>query len=153
MSFIKKIQELGYEIPEVPTPVAAYIPGMKVGNLVMTSGVLPMKDGKILYINEIGGFVNSVETGYKAARLCILNALSIVNDIAGIDNIERIIKVTGYVNSAKNFIEQPKVINGASEFLVEVFGEQGKHIRSAVGVNALPLNASVEIELIVQVRL
>jgi len=152
MTIIEKIRELGYELPEVAKPIGAYIPALRLGNLVMTSGMLPMKDGKILYEKEIGGVFNTVEDGYKAAKLCVLNGLAAINQVSSLDNIERIIKVTGYVNSAKTFTEQPKVINGASDFLVEIFGEAGRHVRSAVGVSELPLGASVEIEFIVQVR-
>ncbi|MDD3013940.1 MAG: RidA family protein [Candidatus Gastranaerophilales bacterium] len=153
MSFIiQKIKELGLELPPAPKPVGAYIPAIRTGNLIFTSGILPVIDGKVIYTKEIGGFLNSVSRGYDAAKLCALNALSVINDIAGLDNIERIIKVTGFVNSAPSFNDQPKVINGASELLVSIFGENGKHVRSAVGVNELPLLASVELELIVQVK-
>ena len=151
-SVIEKIKELGYELPEVPKPIAAYIPAMQVNNLIYTSGVLPMLNGKVKYSKEIGGFLNSINYGYDAAKLCTLNALSIINDIAGLDNIARIIRVTGYVLSAGNFADQPKVINGASDLLVEIFGENGKHVRSAVGVNSLPLGSSVELEMIVQLK-
>lgn len=152
MSVLERLKELGYELPEAPKPVAAYIPAVKTGNLVFTSGVLPMKDGKLLYDKEVGGFLNSIEYGYEAAKLCALNALSVINDLVGLDNVERVVKVTGFVNSADSFTDQPKVINGASEFLFEVFGENGRHARSAVGVNELPLGASVEVEMIVQVK-
>jgi len=151
-SVLEKINELGLDLPPAPKPVAAYIPAIRTGNLIFTSGILPMKDGKVMYTKEIGGFLNSVEQGYEAAKLCALNALSVINDITGLDNIEKIIKVTGYVNSSPSFNEQPKVINGASDLLVNIFGENGKHVRSAVGVNELPLMASVELELIVQVK-
>ncbi len=152
MNIIEKIKELGYEFPEAPKPIGAYIPALRLGNLVMTSGMLPLKDGKLAYIKEIGGVNHTTEEGYKAAQLCLLNGLASINEIISLDNIERVIKVTGYVNSAKLFTEQPKVINGASDLLVEIFGEAGRHVRSAVGVNELPMGASVEIELIVQVR-
>lgn len=152
MGIIERIRELGYELPEVATPIGAYIPALRLGNLVMTSGMLPMKDGKLVYTKEIGGVCNTVEDGYQAAKLCVLNGLAAINSVVPLDNIERVIKVTGYVNSATSFNEQPKVINGASDFLVEIFGEAGKHVRAAVGVNELPLGASVEIEFIVQVR-
>jgi len=152
MGIIEKIRELGYELPEVAKPIGAYIPALRMGNLVMTSGMLPMKDGKILYTNEIGGVFHTADEGYKAAKLCVLNGLAAINQVCPLDNIERIIKVTGYVQSAKTFTEQPKVINGASDFLVEIFGEAGRHVRAAVGVSELPLGASVEVEFIVQVR-
>jgi enamine deaminase RidA (YjgF/YER057c/UK114 family) len=147
-----KIKELGIELPPAPVPIGAYIPVLRVENLIYTSGMLPVKDGKLLYNKEIGGIFNNIEYGYEAARLCALNALSAINQVIPIDNIERIIKVTGYINSAKLFTEHPKVINGASDFLVQVFGENGKHVRSAVGVSELPLGASVELEVIAQIR-
>jgi len=152
MGIINKLKELGHELPEVSKPIGAYVPALRLGNLVMTSGMLPMKDGKLVYTKEIGGVLNTVEDGYKAAKLCVLNGLAAINQVVPLDNIERVIKVTGYVNSAKAFTDQPKVINGASDFLTEIFGESGKHVRAAVGVSELPLGASVEIEFIVQVK-
>ena len=152
MSIIEKIKELGYELPDVPKPVAAYIPAIRVGNTVFTSGVLPIFNGKVKYTKEVGGYLNSINKGYESAKLCALNALSIINDLVGLDNVERVIKVTGFVNSAQGFTDQPKVINGASELLVEIFGENGKHVRSAIGVNELPLDASVEIEFVFQLK-
>ena len=149
---LEKIKNLGYELPEAPKPVAAYVPALQVGNLVMTSGILPMQNGKVVYAEEVGGYLNSIKNGYEAAKLCTLNALSIINDLVGLDNVERVIKVTGFVNSADCFTDQPKVINGASDLLLEIFGEKGKHVRSAIGVCELPLGASVELELIVQVK-
>lgn len=151
MGIIEKIKELGHELPQAPKPIGAYVPVLRLGNLVMTSGMLPLRDSKLSYTNEIDGVFHNIEYGYKAAQLCILNALAAINEIVPLDNIERVVKVTGYVNSAKSFTDQPKVINGASDLLVEIFGESGRHVRSAIGVNELPLGASVEIELIVQV--
>jgi len=153
MSFIiEKIKELGYELPDVPKPVASYIPAIRAGNIVYTSGMLPMSNGKIIYAKEIGGIQNSINYGYKAAELCALNVLSVLNDFVGLDNIEQIIKVTGYVNSASGFADQSKVVNGASDLLVKIFGEKGKHVRAAIGVSELPLSASVEIDMIVQLK-
>lgn len=152
MSVINKIKELGYELPVAPKPVAAYISATQTGNLVFTSGVLPMKEGKLLYTNKIESSPNSIEHGVEAAKLCTLNALSIINDFVGIDNIEKVVKLTGFVKSENGFTGQPVVINGASELLVEIFGESGKHVRSAIGVNELPLGAAVELEMIVQVK-
>lgn len=152
MNITERLKELGYELPQAPKPIGAYIPALRMGNLVMTSGMLPMKDGKLVYTNEIGGVFHTVEDGYNAAKICILNALAAINEIVPLDEIERVIKLTGFVNSATSFKEQPKVINGASELLVEIFGEAGRHVRSAVGVNELPMGASVEIELVVQIR-
>lgn len=152
MGIINKINELGYELPEAPKPIGAYIPALRLGNLVMTSGMLPMKDGILLCKGEVGGVLNKTDDGYHAAKLCILNGLAAINEVVSLDNIERVVKVTGYVHSARSFTEQPKVINGASDLLVEIFGEAGRHVRAAVGVNELPMGASVEVELIVQVK-
>lgn len=151
-SIIEKINELGYELPEAPKPVATYIPALKVGNLVYTAGVLPMKNGKLAFTQKIGGAFNSIDQGYEAAKQSTLNALSIVHDLVGLDNIERVIKVTGFVNSAPGFTEQPKVINGASDLLGQIFGENGQHVRSALGANELPLDASVEVEFIFKLK-
>ena len=152
MSIINKLQELGYELPVAPKPVASYVSAVCVNDLLFTSGVLPVLNGKLVYDREVGGFLNSVDYGYKAAQLCALNALSVINDYVGLDNVIKIVKLTGYVNSVSAFTDQPKVINGASDLLVEVFGEAGKHARTAVDVNELPLGASVELDLIVQFK-
>ncbi|HSA05565.1 MAG TPA: RidA family protein [Candidatus Gastranaerophilales bacterium] len=147
----KKIKELGYELPGVSVPVASYIPAVRIGNLIYTSGSLPIKDGKLIYTGKIGEGFNSEQYGYKASELCILNALSVINDLAGLDNVKQIIKLTGFVNSSDTFTGQPKVINGASDLLVKIFEDRGKHARSAVGAVSLPLGASVELELIVEI--
>lgn len=152
MTIIEKIKELGYEFPKAPKPIGAYIPALRVGNIIYTSGMLPMENGKLAYTKEIDGVFHTIEDGYNAAKLCVLNGLAAINEIISLDNIERVIKVTGYVNSAKAFTEQPKVINGASDLLVEIFGESGRHVRAAVGVSELPLGASVEVDFIVQIR-
>ena len=147
----EKLKEKGLEIPEAPKPLAAYIPATKVGSLVFTAGQIPMKDGKLVYEGKVGKDI-SVETAQKAAELCLLNGLSVIKSIIGnLDNITKIVKATVFVNSADGFTDQAKVANGASELLVEIFGEKGKHVRSAVGVNELPINSAVEIELIVEV--
>jgi len=151
-SVFDRIKELGFTLPDPPKAVASYIPALRVGDLIYTSGVLPMVNGELAYTKEIGGFLNSVSYGYDAAKLCVLNALSIINDLSGLENLERIVKLTGYVHSAPGFTDQPKVINGASDTLIAIFGEEGRHVRSAIGVNELPLGASVELELIVKVK-
>ncbi len=152
MSAIKdKLSKLGYTLPEAPIPVASYISTTKVGNLVYTSGMLPLENGSLKHTGKINN-QNYEKTGYEAARLCTLNALSILDKEIGLDNIQRFIKLTGFVNSESGFTLQPKVINGSSDFLVEVFEEAGKHTRSAVGVSDLPLDASVEIEFIVEIK-
>jgi enamine deaminase RidA (YjgF/YER057c/UK114 family) len=151
MTIAEKIKALGYELPEVAVPLASYIPAVQVGNLVYTSGNLPMKEGKLAFPGKIGEGHNSVEYGYKASEICILNALSAVNALVGLDNVKRIVKITGFVNSTPDFTDQPKVVNGASDLLVKIFGDAGKHVRSAVGVASLPIGACVEIELVVEV--
>ncbi len=148
---LEKITELGFYLPQAPKPVASYIPCVKAGNLLFTSGVLPMLNGELLYKGKIDKKY-SIDEGYKAAQICLLNALSIINDNAGLDNVVKIVKLTGYVNSSEGFTDQPKVINGASDLLVEIFGEKGKHARSAVGVYELPLDASTELDLIVEIK-
>lgn len=149
---INKLEEMGFSLPTPIKPVASYVPALRVGDLVFTSGNLPIKDGTMAYSGEVGGIYSPVETGAEAARLCVINALSSINALVGdLDKIQQIVKVTGFVKSAQMFHDQPKVLNGASDFLMELFGpEKGKHVRSAIGVNELPLNASVEVELIVQ---
>jgi len=152
MRFEAKLKELGVELPEAPRPVAAYAPAVRAGNFVYTSGQITMVQGTLRYTGKIGKDL-TVEQGYQAARICALNALSAVRDLIGsLDGVEQIVKVVGFVNSADGFIEQPKVVNGASELLRDIFGSAGQHARSAVGVNELPLNTAVEIELIVKVR-
>ena len=147
----KNLEELGIQIPEAPKPLASYIPVTKTGNLVFTAGQIPMKDGELLFKGKLDGDLG-IENGVKAAELCTINCLSVIkSEIGNLDLIKRIVKVTVFVNSADGFTDQPKVANGASDLLVKVFGENGKHVRSAVGVNELPIDASVEIEMIVEV--
>lgn len=152
MSFEKKLKEMGITIPEAPKPVAAYVPAVKIDKYVYTAGQIPFVEGKLKYKGKLGKDL-SIEEGYEAAKISAINCLSAVKSLIGsLDNIEKIVKVTGFVNSAPGFSEQPKVVNGASEFLGEVFGEKGAHARSAVGVNELPLDAPVEIEMIVKIK-
>lgn len=148
-----KISEvLGYNLPLAAKPLAAYVPAQKVGNLVFTSGQLPLKDGKLIATGKVGRDVNE-EIAQDCAKTCAVNCLSAVKGLIGdLDAVEQIVKLVVFVNSESGFSGQPKVANGASEFLVEVFGEKGKHARSAVGVSELPLNAPVEIEMIVLVK-
>lgn len=150
--YSEKLKELGVSLPKAPKPLAAYIPSKRVGDLIMTSGQLPMKDGELMYVGKLGMKFNE-DDGKKAAELAIINALAVVSEQAGgIDNIDEVVKLTVFVNSAPDFGNQPEVANGASEFLVKVFGENGKHARSAVGVNVLPRDAAVELELIVKAK-
>ena len=148
----EKIKEFGYTVPEAPKPLAAYIAVTKVDKLVFTAGQLPMVDGKLIAEGKLGAEVSN-ELGTKAAEICALNCLSVIkSEIGDLEKIEQIVKVTVFVNSADGFTSQPQIANGASEFLVNIFGDAGKHVRSAVGVNELPINAPVEIEMIVKVK-
>lgn len=147
-----KLKQMGITIPEAAKPLAAYIPAIQIGNLVMTSGQVPVSAGSIKYLGKVGKDI-SEEQGMEAAKLCAINCLSAVKSVIGsLDKIKRIVKLTVFVNSAEGFTAQPKVANGASEFIVELFGDAGKHSRSAVGVSELPLNSAVEIEMIAEVN-
>lgn len=146
-----RLAELGIELPPVPAPVAAYVPAVRTGNLVFTSGQVPIVGGKLAASGKVGAEVTPEEAG-QHARACALNALAAVHGLVGLDSMVRVVKVVGFVASATGFTGQPAVINGASELLVEIFGEAGKHARSAVGVAELPLGAPVEVELVVEVR-
>ena len=146
-----RLAELGLTLPAVATPVAAYVPAVKTGNYVYTSGQLPFVEGKLQGTGKLGDSV-TVEEGAALARVCALNALAAAADAAGgLDAIVRIVKVTCFVSSAPSFTGQAQVANGASEFLIQVFGEAGKHARSAVGMAVLPLDPPVEVELIAEV--
>lgn len=148
----QKIKELGFDLPEAAKPLAAYIPAKIMGNLIMTSGQVPVVKGEMKFVGKVGKDL-SIEDGKKAAELCALNCLAAIKSVIGsLDLIEEIVKLTVFVNSSEGFSDQPKVANGASELLVNIFGEAGKHVRSAVGVNELPLNAAVEIEMIVRIN-
>lgn len=144
-----RLAELGVELPAVVPPVAAYVPAVRTGNLVYTAGQLPMKDGALLRAGKVGAEV-SPEDAKALARVCALNALAAVDSLAGVDAVARVVKVVGFVASAPSFHGQPGVINGASELFGDVFGDAGAHARSAVGVSALPLDAPVEVEVIVE---
>lgn len=148
----RKLESIGLALPELVKPVGSYIPAVQVGNLVMTSGQLPVSGGKVAFTGKLGAEV-SIDDGYQAARLCILNALAAVKGVIGdLDRVERVVKVTGFVGSAEGFTDQPKVVNGASDLLTEIWGDRGTHARSAVGMFELPLGAAVEVELIVAVK-
>jgi enamine deaminase RidA (YjgF/YER057c/UK114 family) len=147
-----KIKELGYTLPEAPKPLAAYIPAIKVDKFVYTSGQLPTVNGQLQYKGKVGYKVTE-EEGHKAAELSLLNCLAVIKSVCGdLDSIEQVVKLTAFINSADGFTNQPKVANGASELLLKIFGESGKHVRSAVGVNELPLDAALEIEMIVKLK-
>lgn len=145
-----RLAELGVTLPSVATPLAAYVPAVRTGNLVYTSGQLPLEAGTLTHTGKVGAEVTP-EEAKVAARRCVLNALAAVDSVVGLESVTRIVKVVGFVASAPGFTGQPGVVNGASEFLGEVFGDIGAHARSAVGVAELPLNAPVEVELIVEV--
>lgn len=146
-----KIRELGFELPEAPKPVAAYMPSIKINDLVYTAGQVPVQNGELKFRGKVGKTITE-EDGQKAAEICALNCLAAIKSVLGnLNKVEQIIKLTVFVNSADGFTRQPQVANGASEFLVKVFGDKGKHVRSAVGVNELPLNAAIEIEMICKV--
>jgi enamine deaminase RidA (YjgF/YER057c/UK114 family) len=150
-SWTQRLSELGIDLPGVVPPVAAYVPAVRTGNLVYTSGQLPMVDGKLPATGKVGSDVTP-EDAKALARACGLNALAAVHALVGIDSVVRVVKAVGFVASATGFTGQPAVVNGASELFGEIFGEAGAHARSAVGVAELPLNAPVEVELIVEVK-
>lgn len=150
MSAHARLKELGITLPAVVPPVAAYVPAVRTGNLVFTSGQLPMVDGELPAQGKVGALVTA-EQAKELARTCALNALAAVDALVGLDSVVRVVKVVGFVASAPDFSGQPGVVNGASELLGEVFeGEPGRHARSAVGVASLPLDAPVEVELVVE---
>lgn len=150
MSASRKLLELGVTLPAVAAPLAAYVPAVRTGNLVYTSGQLPLAAGELTHTGKVGADV-SPEQAKAASRTCALNALAAVHALVGIDSVVRVVKVVGFVASAPGFSGQPGVVNGASELFGEVFGDAGSHARSAVGVAELPLGAPVEVELIVEV--
>jgi enamine deaminase RidA (YjgF/YER057c/UK114 family) len=150
MSVSVRLRELGIELPEVVKPVATYVPAIRTGNLVYTSGQLPIQAGKLVGTGKVGAEV-TVEQGKALAQICALNALAAIDSLVGIDTVTQVVKVLGFVASASGFNGQPGVINGASDLLAEVFGDRGAHARSAVGVYELPRDAPVEVELVVEV--
>ncbi|MGI9131285.1 MAG: RidA family protein [Candidatus Nanopelagicaceae bacterium] len=152
MSIRDKVKELGLEIPVAALPLAAYVPAVKTGKLVFTAGQLPMLNGAIAKTGKVGSDV-TVEEAKELAQLCALNALAALNLVADVDDVARIVRVVGYVNGAPGFVNQPAVINGASELLLALWGDvNGKHARSALGVAELPLNSPVEVELTFELK-
>ncbi len=148
----ERLEALGLKLPDVVAPVAAYVPAVRTGAYVYTAGQIPLVDGKLPAAGKVGGDVDA-EQAKELARVCALNALAAVASVTGgLSAIRRVVKVTGFVASAPGFTGQPQVVNGASELLLDVFGDAGRHARSAVGVAALPLDAPVEVELIVEVE-
>jgi enamine deaminase RidA (YjgF/YER057c/UK114 family) len=147
----QRLSELGLTVPDVPKPVASYVPALRSGSLVYTSGQLPMRDGELVTVGKVGGEVTA-EQAVECARQCALNALAAVRSLVGdLSAVKRIVKVVVYVASTPDFTGQPGVANGASELFGKAFGDVGQHARSAVGVAVLPLDAPVEVELVVEV--
>lgn len=151
MSANAKIRQLGITLPEVAKPAGAYVPAVQSGNLVFTAGQIPLVEGKLIATGKVGKEI-SVEQAKDIARICALNAVSAIKGVVGdLDRVKKVVKVVGFVASTPDFTQQPQVINGASELLEQIFGENGIHARSAVGVAVLPLDAPVEVELIVEI--
>ena len=146
-----KLKENKIILPSPPSPAGSYIPVVLTGNLAFVSGQIPIKDGKVAFSGKVP-VEQSVENAQEAAKLCIINGLAQLNTHFGtLENIKKIIRISGFVNSTSDFSEQPKIINHASDLLFEIFGDSGKHSRVAVGVSSLPLNSTVEIDMIVEV--
>ena len=150
-SWHARLAELGIRLPPVAAPVAAYVPAVRSGQLVFTSGQLPFVDGGLRRTGKVGGSVDAEDAAHDA-KLCALNALAAVDDLVGLDSVASVVRVVGYVASAEGFTGQPRVVNGASELLGRVFGDAGRHARSAIGVAELPLGAPVEVELTVELK-
>lgn len=151
MSYEARLKDLGLQLPPPPQPVATYIPAVRAGDLLFLSGVLPMRDGQLAFSGKLGREL-TVEEGMEAAKLCLLNALAIAKqELGSLDRISRVVKVVGHVASAEGFVQQPQVLNGASDLLVAVFGDSGRHARVAVGAAELPRRAPVEIEVILSI--
>lgn len=152
MSVEERLSELGYEVPEAAIPVAEYVPAKRVGDLVYISGQGPIRDGKPVFRGRVGAEVTP-EQAYQAAQMSALNALAALKSLLGsLDQVLEIVHVRGFVNSAPGFFAQPQVMNGASEFLVNVFGDRGRHARAALGTSVLPDDIPVEVEMIVRVQ-
>jgi enamine deaminase RidA (YjgF/YER057c/UK114 family) len=150
-SWHARLAELGVRLPPVAAPVASYVPAVRSGSLVFTSGQLPFIDGGLRRTGKVGGSVDPEDAAHDA-KICTLNALAAIDELVGLDSVARVVRVVGYVASAEGFTGQPRVVNGASELLGKIFGPAGAHARSAVGVAELPLGAPVEVELTVELR-
>ncbi len=151
MSPEEKLKELGITISDAPKPLGSYVPCVQTGNLLFLSGMLPLKDGKLIKTGKLGESV-SIEEAQEDARQCVINALSVLKSHLGsLDKVKRCVKLNGYVASSPDFTEHPKVLNAASDLLFEIFGDAGRHARSAVGVYVLPLNSPIEIDFIFEV--
>jgi len=151
MRIEQELEKMGFVLP-VPKPLAAYVPAVRSGNLIFTAGQGPNLDGKPKFTGKLGRELTE-EQGYQAAQICVVNCLACVKSLIGdLDKVERVIKLLGFVASVDGFARQPWVMNGASELLIKLFGERGKHARSAIGTNQLPQDIPVEVEIVVQVR-
>src|SRR5687768_1703236 len=151
-SFESQLAALDLVLPVPPKPVVTYIPVVRAGDLLLLTRMIPLRDGTLVMASKLGQDV-SIEQGYEAAKICVLNALAVIREQVGtLDRVKQVVRMVGYVSSAAEFVQQPAVINGASDLLVKIFGDAGRHARVAIGAVALPLNAPVEIELIVQVN-
>ena len=146
----ERLEQLGIKLPDPPTPAGAYIPAVKTGNLLFISGQIPMKEGKVVFTGKVSN--DNIETAQKSAQMCAINLLAqIKRETGSLDKVSRIVRLSGFVNSEPDFVQQPKIINPASDLFFEVFGEKGKHSRIAVGVASLPLDSMTEIDAIVEV--
>lgn len=146
-----RLEKMGLTLPPPSKPAGAYVPAVRTGNLIYVAGQLPFVDGKLKYTGKIGADLN-VEQGYEAARICALNALSIIHaEVGSLDRVLQMVRLAGFVGSASGFTDQPQVVNGASELLAEVFEERGRHARIALGVTELPFGAAVELEVLAEV--
>lgn len=146
-----KLKELGIELPEAAKPLASYVPSLRTGNYVFISGNLPVRDGKLVYEGKVPTDLR-IEDGYEAAKLAAINIIAAIKgEIGDLSKVKRIVRLNGFVQSADDFVMQPKVINGASDLFMEVFGDIGKHTRAVMGVNSLPLNSPVEIDAIIEI--
>ncbi len=151
MSPEEKLKELGIELPGAPKPLGSYVSCVQTGKLLFLSGMLPLKEGRLIKTGRVGESV-SIEEAQQGARQAVINALSVIKSkIGSLNRINRCVKLTGYVASSPDFVEQPQVLNAASDFLFEIFGESGRHTRAAVGVSVLPLNSPLEIEFIFEI--
>ena len=146
----EKLESLGIELPNPPTPAGSYVPAIRTGKLLYISGQIPMKDGKVIFTGKVSD--NNVEIAQKSARMCAINILAqIKREVGDLDKVSKIVRLSGFVNSVSEFSQQPKVINSASDLFFEIFGEKGKHSRIAVGVASLPLDSMTEIDAIVEI--
>ncbi len=151
MSFDQRLAQLNIQLPSPPKPVATYVPAVQAGDLLFLSGMIPFRDGKLVLAGKVGRDL-TVDQGVEAARVALLNALAVIrHELGTLDRVRQVVRLVGYVASAEGFVQQPAVMNGASDLLVAIFGEKGKHARVALGAAELPLNAPVELEMILQV--